>query len=151
MEELNTEFKEKSTDQISGLIVDDDEDIRKVLETNVSVRGVRAKSVGTVSDAMEILHEADRNHEIINLVLLDLQLPGDVLGGFKIAKEIKDLGVADHVVLLTASGEDISAEELNKNGINRLIRKPFKMQEIKESIVNAREAARNNGHLASSK
>lgn len=104
----------------SVLVVDDEKDIRELLEYNLVRNGFQVKCVGTGEDA---LREARQSPP--DLVLLDLMLPG--VDGLDVCKKLKSDERTAHVpvVMLTAKGEEADQIVGLELGADDYIAKPF--------------------------
>src|SRR5690606_21934659 len=85
----------------SVLVVDDEKDIRELLEYNLTRNGFKVRCVATGEDALREARQAPPD-----LVLLDLMLPG--VDGLDVCKRLKgDERTAQvPVIMLTAKGEE---------------------------------------------
>lgn len=105
------------------LIVDDDDEIRDLLEFDVSQSGY---FVDTASDGMEGLHKALNN--TYDLILLDVMMPK--MNGFDVCKNIRQAKLAIPVLMLTAKGTIDDKTEGFDCGADDYIVKPFDIQEV---------------------
>ena len=79
------------------LIVDDDAEIRDLLEFDISSSGY---FVDTASDGMEGLNKALNNK--YDLILLDVMMPK--MNGFDVCKNIRQAKINVPILMLTAKG-----------------------------------------------
>ena len=105
------------------LIVDDEENIRLILESVFVDAGYR---VETTKDGVQALEEMKRFHP--EIVLLDKNMPR--LDGLATLRQIKLRHPATVVVLFTAHGDVITAVEAMKQGAYDYIEKPFDNKEM---------------------
>lgn len=105
------------------LIVDDDDEIRDLLEFDVSQSGY---FVDTASDGMEGLHKALNN--TYDLILLDVMMPK--MNGFDVCKNIRQAKLAIPVLMLTAKGTIDDKTEGFDCGADDYLVKPFDIQEV---------------------
>ena len=113
------------------LVVEDDPDIRFVLES--AVRGL-TDDVEVAADGLEALgYLAERSFSV---VVCDLQLPG--VDGFEICERVHN--VAPETTLLATSGflEPEAAAALRSLGADFLA-KPFRLHQLREKISAAIE------------
>ncbi len=107
------------------LVVDDEEDLRKVLEFNLRNAGFTILSAATGREALEI---AERERP--DLILLDVMLPDmqgtQVCQQIKTSAELKDIPV----VMVTARGEEIDRVVGFELGVDDYIVKPFSVREV---------------------
>ena len=102
------------------MVVDDERDIRELLEYNLSKEGYAVTAVSTGEDALAV---ARRKHP--DLIVLDLMLPG--LDGLGVCRALKkDPGTQQiPVVMLTAKGEEADVVAGLELGADDYVTKPF--------------------------
>ena len=111
------------------LIIDDDPDLRTLIETIGQVCGVL---VLQASDCIEGLHILEREHRRIKMVLLDYFMPG-MKPGECASAIIAKAGTSIPVVLLTAAVDPAArAAELK---INYWISKPFEASTLTDLLA----------------
>ena len=86
-----------TTNQKRILIVDDDDEIRELLEFDVAQSGY---FVDTAKDGLEGLNKALNNS--YDLILLDVMMPK--MNGVDVAKNIRQAKLAIPILMLTAKG-----------------------------------------------
>ena len=105
------------------LIVDDDDEIRELLEFDVAQSGY---FVDTAKDGMEGLHKALNN--TYDLILLDVMMPK--MNGFDVCKNIRQAKLAIPILMLTAKGTIDDKTEGFDCGADDYLVKPFDIQEV---------------------
>jgi len=105
------------------LIVDDDPEIRQIMEDVVLEQGYKVVAVESGERALE---ELDKQR--FDLVFLDLVLPH--LSGVDVLRAIKERNKRTIVAVITGYGDDPAALEAMSLGPMFFIRKPFEMSEI---------------------
>jgi DNA-binding NtrC family response regulator len=105
------------------LIVDDEEVLQDVLTVLIRKEGHNTLSAWSGEEAIEIL-----DREEIDLVLLDLMLPG--MHGMQVLKEVRQRHPDQVVVVITAYSSIESAIEAMREGAFHYIPKPFKNEEV---------------------
>ena len=105
------------------LIVDDDDEIRDLLEFDVRASGY---FVDTAKDGMEGLNKALNN--TYDLILLDVMMPKK--DGFTLAQEIRQANAEIPIIFLTAKTLKEDILEGFKIGADDYITKPFSMEEL---------------------
>ncbi len=102
------------------LVVDDEEDILKLVEYNLVRHGCRVTCVASGEAALQSVREAAPD-----LVLLDLMLPG--VDGFEVCRTLKsDPGTSGiPVVILSARGEEADVVAALELGADDYVTKPF--------------------------
>ncbi len=105
------------------LIVDDDDEIRDLLEFDISQSGY---FVDTASDGMEGLNKALNN--AYDLILLDVMMPK--MNGFDVCKNIRQAKLAIPILMLTAKGTIDDKTEGFDCGADDYLVKPFDIREV---------------------
>lgn len=101
------------------LIVDDEQDIREILQFNLEKTGYRCLTAASGTEALEVI--ADQQ---VDLILLDVMMPG--MSGFEVAERVKDIPV----VFLTALSEEDDLLRGFSLGADDYIAKPFSIREV---------------------
>jgi len=113
-----SEFPDMKTHSV--LVVDDEKDIRELLEYNLGKNGFKVQCVASGEDALR-----EARAKAPDLVLLDLMLPG--VDGLEVCKRLKNdkrtAGVP--VVMLSAKGEEADVVVGLELGADDYITKPF--------------------------
>ena len=104
------------------LIVEDDANIRELLQLYLSQEGYH---IETAQDGADGLRAFKRVHP--NLVLLDLMMP--VMDGTQMIRELRSFSKTP-VIILTAKGEVYDKVALLELGADDYITKPFEMREV---------------------
>ncbi|MBN1972482.1 MAG: response regulator transcription factor [Sedimentisphaerales bacterium] len=102
------------------LVVDDEEDIRELVELNLSHEGFKVLSCETGEEALE-----KAGSELPDLIILDLMLPG--IDGLEVCKKLKSNLKTENipVVMLTAKGEETDVVTGLEVGADDYVTKPF--------------------------
>ncbi|MHB8764987.1 MAG: response regulator transcription factor [Deferrisomatales bacterium] len=113
--------------QMRALAVDDEADIRRLLEIKLTKAGYR---VSTATDGDEGLRLALAERP--DLMVVDVMMPGK--DGFQVVSEVKAaLGAeAPVAILLTARGEHADVAAGLANGADDYVTKPFSPHELLE-------------------
>jgi DNA-binding NtrC family response regulator len=114
------------------LVVDDDPDIREVLQDRLESLGYRVLGAATGREGLEIL-ERQSPH----LVLLDVEMPG--MNGLEVLREIRRREHDITVVMITAFGTIERAVQAMKEGAYDFIPKPFEPDHIALIVAKALE------------
>lgn len=105
------------------LIVDDDDEIRELLEFDIQQSGY---FVDTARDGLEGLNKALNN--TYDLILLDVMMPK--MNGFDVCKTIRQAKLAIPILMLTAKGTIYDKTEGFDCGADDYLVKPFDIQEV---------------------
>ncbi len=105
------------------LIVDDDTEIRELLEFDISSSGYY---VDTASNGMEGLNKALNNK--YDLIILDVMMPK--MNGFDVCKNIRQAKINIPILMLTAKGTIGDKTDGFESGADDYLVKPFDIQEV---------------------
>ena len=105
------------------LIVDDDDEIRELLEFDIASSGY---FVDTAKDGLEGLNKALNN--TYDLILLDVMMPK--MNGFDVCKNIRQAKLAIPILMLTAKGTIDDNTSGFDCGADDYLVKPFDIQEV---------------------
>ncbi len=105
------------------LIVDDDDEIRELLEFDIASSGY---FVDSAKDGFEGLNKALNN--AYDLILLDVMMPK--MNGFEVCKNIRQAKLAVPVLMLTAKGTIDDKTTGFDCGADDYLVKPFDIQEV---------------------
>jgi two-component system phosphate regulon response regulator OmpR len=105
------------------LVVDDDLDIRTILDDFLTSQGF---IVRTASDGRTAL--ALFSAEPFDALLVDLQMPD--MTGLEVAVAIREKNTQIPLALVTGSSHVLTREELERIGIDHLFAKPFDLHDI---------------------
>ena len=110
-------------------VVDDEEEIRSVLNKKLSKLGM---NVITLSGAEDLLDIIKNNETAIDLVISDIKLPG--IDGIELLRHLDKLDNPTPVLLITGHGSIEHAIQALRYGAYDFIRKPFDLNEITSSV-----------------
>src|SRR5215472_15418169 len=113
------------------LIVDDDEGMRDTL-TAILKREYRLLRVASGEAALPVL-----NREDVDLVLLDVRLPG--ISGFEVLRIVKENYPLIEVLMISAINEIETAVQAMKHGAYHYITKDFDYDQLRALVRNASE------------
>lgn len=105
------------------LIVEDQEDLRRGLEINLTKEGYR---VLKASEGKEGINLAIT--ETPDLIILDVMLPG--MNGFDVCREIRHKGLEMAIIMLTAKSDEIDRVVGLEIGADDYMTKPFSLREL---------------------
>jgi GAF domain-containing protein/ActR/RegA family two-component response regulator len=112
-----------STSTLNCLVVDDEEQVGALLGDILESVGHRAVVCIDGADAV-----ARFRSERYDVVFTDLAMPG--LSGWQVARTIKAIEPDVPVFIVTGFGVELSAEERRANGVDAVLAKPLRVQEI---------------------
>ncbi|MEW6377108.1 MAG: response regulator [Thermodesulfobacteriota bacterium] len=122
---------------MKGLIVDDEEDICKRLQSELKKEGFEAEYTTSPVGVIKRLHNAKRKEKPYELLLLDLKMPK--VGGFELLKEIREARLDMDVVVITGYGDEEKAMEAIRLGAVDYLRKPISLEELNTAIFRVQQ------------
>lgn len=123
------------------LIVDDNEDIRLLLNHSLESAGYITLCASGPAEAMTLL----RRDEKPDLILSDIQMPD--ISGIELARILAD-ELPDIPVILMSGHTSLEKAELKALGVRSFISKPFEMDVLKSFICDCLEIHRILGRSA---
>lgn len=118
------------------LVVEDDEDLRRLFRTALSLAGYDVVEAG---DGMEALRWID--HSPPDLVILDLLLPG--LSGLVVQQEIAAQVVTRQIPIVVITGSTLDADGMN---VACFLRKPVSPDQLIETVRSCLAAGGNGAY-----
>ena len=124
------EFKEGELRKLSGkgrkgniLVIEDEEDIRILLSEILTSDGHKVTTATDGKKGIEIFKKGN-----YDLVMTDLGMPA--MSGWEVASSVKKLDPEVTVAIVTGWGIQLNRGELMKNGVDMVVTKPFKVDQI---------------------
>jgi two-component system response regulator AtoC len=114
------------------LIIDDEKNMRHMLETMLGKAGYSAKSAGDGMEALELMKES-RFH----FILCDIKMPK--MDGMAFLKSAREKYPENTYIMMSAYGTIETALEAIKEGAYDYISKPFKKDEVLLTLMKAEE------------
>lgn len=109
-------------------VIDDDASMRRGLKRLLETQDWK---VHTYSSAEEFLHRDPASQ--FDLAIVDIYLPG--LNGVELLRRLELAGEGPAVVLMTAHGENETADILSGAGSASCLRKPFTLQQLLDAMI----------------
>jgi DNA-binding response OmpR family regulator len=110
------------------LIVDDEEEIRELLERFLSERfACEIKQAANGREAIKLLKEIG-----FDLILLDIKMPG--LSGVEVIREAKKTSAQTKILVLTKYDSQEVADKVITEGAAEYIPKPFSLKVVGEKV-----------------
>ena len=113
-------------DRRVAVVIEDDADIRHLLETVLTQAGFRAITAGNGVDGIDAVR---RYNPLVTT--LDVNMPG--IDGFETARRIREFS-STYIIMLTALTEEIDAMQGLDAGADDYIAKPFRPRELRARI-----------------
>jgi two-component system OmpR family response regulator len=113
------------------LVVEDEAHLATGIKYNLTAEGYRVTVVGDGPAALKLLKE---NHDDIDLVVLDLMLPG--MSGYAVCESLRAVDMDMPVLILTARTLSEDRARGFDVGANQYLTKPFDLDEFLSRIKN---------------
>ena len=112
------------------LVVDDEANLRKTVETFLQKRGYR---VLTAADGAEALSIYAKNSQHINAVLTDLAMAN--MDGVLLTRLLKTLNPRLGIVVTTGLAEESKIQELRSLGVSNTLQKPYTLEALLAALA----------------
>jgi DNA-binding NtrC family response regulator len=110
------------------LVVDDDENIRKVLVAILEDEGYNVESVGTAKEGIE-----KTKRKFYNIALIDIRLPD--MEGIELLTKIRDTTPRIRKIIITGYPTLQNAVDAVNKGADAYLLKPFDVEKVLETIT----------------
>jgi FixJ family two-component response regulator len=118
-------------------IIDDDEDVRDSLIELTGSIGLRTKDYAS---AKEFLNAFDIHQS--GCILADVRMPG--MSGIELQQKLNELCAPQPLIIMTGHGDITMAVQAMKDGAFEFLQKPFRDQELLDSLAKALELDKDN-------
>lgn len=115
------------------LIVDDEELVREVGREMLEELGYEVQVASDGAEAIEIYKKAMDSGEPIDVVILDLTIPGG-MGGVEALKKLKELDPNVKAIVSSGYSTDSVMSEYSKHGFVGLVTKPYTVEELSKVL-----------------
>jgi len=124
--------KEEKSKMLSGqeacvLIIEDEKNIRDILEEMLSTEGYEVTCAATGKEGIELFKK-----KRFDLVITDLGIPQ--MSGWDVADQIKSINPSTPVILSTGWGLKFDPVKMKSPNVDRIIKKPFNLEQVLEVI-----------------
>jgi len=127
MEDMTVEFNQNSIKDATILVVDDDKGSRDVLYEMLINNGCKVDIAGSGKEGLSLAQQKD-----YDIVLVDLGMPD--ISGIELAVEVKMNNAKINIILVTGWGVQLDPTELEKQGINYVVAKPFRIEDVLSAV-----------------
>lgn len=117
-------------ENLSVLLVDDEEDFLRTIVKRLLKRGIVAQGVSRGEEALTLLAEEPRD-----VVVLDVKMPG--MGGLEVLKHIKAQWPTTEVIMLTGHASVDAAMEGMDHGAFDYLMKPADLEDLLYKLEDA--------------
>ncbi|TDE94141.1 response regulator [Occultella glacieicola] len=116
-----------SKPQVHALVIEDDDDIRRLLEVVLGQAGYEVTSSATGADGVRLARATPPD-----LITLDVGLPDT--NGYAVAETLRTF-YGGHLVMLSARAEAYDAEYGMQVGADAYLTKPFRPRAFREALA----------------
>jgi len=109
------------------LVVDDDEQVRKVLTDMLAIHGHHTTTCPDAYIALEVVKK-----ERFDLLIIDLGMPG--ISGLDLAGVIHAAFPQMPIALTTGCGKELNPDEISSKGVSAVLFKPFCLKDVKSLV-----------------
>ena len=127
LEEKREESRVDEQKKARILVVEDEEDVRELLKDILTDGGHNVEFTPDGKKGIELFREGK-----FDMVFTDLGMPG--MSGWQVAEQIKKINKKTPVVLITGWEVQQKGRELTKSGVDMVVKKPFRVNEILELV-----------------
>lgn len=127
--------KEASTPRPHVVVVDDEEDLCRLLSLRLEHHGFRVTTEQTARGGLEVLER-----EVVDAMIVDVRLEHE--NGLDLLSEVQNRSVDLPVVILTANGGMETAVEAMRRGAYGFLTKPFEDLDLLQKLDHAVERVR---------
>jgi two-component system cell cycle sensor histidine kinase/response regulator CckA len=106
-------------------VLDDEEALRQVASQFLPDRGYRVITAASGEEAVETFR---REHGRIDLVVMDLGMPG--MGGHKALIEIMAMDAGAKVIIASGYSANVQVKEARESGVKGYVAKPFRSAQL---------------------
>ncbi|MCA9190105.1 MAG: sigma-54-dependent Fis family transcriptional regulator [Planctomycetales bacterium] len=117
------------------LVVDDERNMRKLIETDLRLRGIMSHACGSASEAFEAIQKSD-----YDVVLTDVRMPGT--SGLQLCEQLSQIRPDIPIIVMTAFGSLETAISAMRSGAYDFIVKPIEMDLLSITLRRAIEKRR---------
>ena len=117
----------------SALILDDNILVLRVIENLLINLGINTISSSESTTFLTTYADLVKNGEKIDLLIVDLTLPGDI-GGKVIIEKIRHINPNAYVIVSSGYSDDFVMQNYKEYGFNDFLRKPYNKMEVIEVL-----------------
>lgn len=117
------------------LVVDDHDDIRRMIQYLLRGAGAETDSVESGEKALESIAQAEERHYPYDAIILDIHLSG--ISGYDVAKKLRELDYRGTIVAVTAAAMKYEEQKCLAAGCDYYITKPIDEEDLIDLLVRA--------------
>lgn len=111
------------------LVVDDEPELVSLLKTMMELMGGKVQTATEGQEAIK-LFETQFDFDV---VITDHTMPGQNADGLTLTRKIREMNTSVIILMVTGHAEEVE-KDAKEAGVNALISKPFKIEEIVEIL-----------------
>ncbi|GAB3566423.1 response regulator transcription factor [Spelaeicoccus albus] len=112
---------------LRAVVVEDDDDVRRLLEIVISQCGFAVTAVATGADGTDAVRRDDPD-----LVTVDVGLPD--IQGYRVVEQLREF-YSKHVIMVSARADDADVTLGLHAGADAYVTKPFRPRQLRERIT----------------
>lgn len=127
------ETADRAEDDVSKphvLVVDDEAIMADIMSQQLDLMGYRVTSFQSSQEALAAFRS---NPENFNLVITDNTMPG--MTGMEMSRQLKKLRDDVPIVMVSGTTNFFDDDEVARSGIDRILKKPFKLDELRQTTT----------------
>ena len=128
-------IKSKNISGCKILIMDDDIDIRDLFEINLNSIKCEAITACNGEEAIAIYQQSINDNKKIDVIILDLHIPGG-MGGKEVALKIREIDPEAKILVSSGDTNGSIMTNFQENGFNGVLEKNFNRENIKHTLEN---------------
>lgn len=128
--------KEETVSSTKIMVMDDDLMLRKLAKSQLNALGHDAISVKDGAEAISTYRNLQENNHPINLVILDLTIPGG-MGGKETAQKLLQLDPEAKLIVASGYSNDPVMADYREYGFRAAVAKPFTLKDLRKAIAAA--------------
>ncbi len=120
------------------LVIDDEEDVRELFKLNLERLNCKTISAKNGDEAIELYRQSLKNGKAIDLIIMDLTLPG--MGGKEIAQKIREMDPYAKMIIASGHTEGPEMTHFREYGFSGALEKKFnrdKMKQVLEQVLSS--------------
>jgi PAS domain S-box-containing protein len=118
------------------LVMDDEEIVRDIAESMLTSMGHEVMLAKEGQEAVELYRRESENGEPVDLVIMDLTIPGG-MGGKDAVKEISAIDPAAKVIVSSGYSNDIVMADCKEHGFCAAVVKPYRLDDLAKAVSQA--------------
>lgn len=130
-ESLNPASRE--TKFVRVLVLDDDEGVRSVMRSMLSILGHEPTVVGRSEEAFAAIKAANAENRPFSAIFVDLTMPGD-LSGKQVIERLRARDDQTRIIVMSGYSTDPIMANFEAYGLSARLQKPFTLADVRELL-----------------